>query len=140
MSFGIHVSAFENEGPFWIPVAAIRERFSTLLEETDGYGQGIWPLFFDEGPSAAELYITEDGPISGFGVDRPPDYLEFWKIIAGILRDLPCLLYWPNAKPVGIMGSLSLLPHIPKDFIHHMGIPLVSTDPERIRQYVRNNS
>jgi hypothetical protein len=38
------------------------------------------------------------------------------------------------------MGSIDLLRHLPKSFIEKMGIPLVSTDPERIRQYVWDNS
>ncbi len=57
-----------------------------------------------------------------------------------MLRDFPCLLMWPNKKPVGVMGSLGMLPHILEYFVLHMGIPWVSTDPERIRQYVRENS
>jgi hypothetical protein len=31
-------------------------------------------------------------------VGRPPDYQVFWDVIAGILRDLPCALYWSRTK------------------------------------------
>ena len=64
--------------------------------------------------------------------------IAFWKIIGGILRDHPCVLYWPGTSAV--MGSLDLLPHLPKVMVEKLGVPLVSIDPERIRQHVRENS
>lgn len=39
-----------------------------------------------------------------------------------------------------VMGSLKSLPHIHRWMIEKLGIPLVSTDPERIRQHVWDHS
>ncbi|MCC7049414.1 MAG: hypothetical protein IT562_22080 [Alphaproteobacteria bacterium] len=78
------------------------------------------------------------GAIKGFFARHPPEELEFWAIIASILRDYPCVLYWPGTSAV--MGSLDLLPHLPKIMVEKLGIPLVSTDPERIRQHVWDHS
>jgi hypothetical protein len=75
---------------------------------------------------------------NGFAVGRPHDDLEFWDIIGGILRDYPCVLYWPGTSAV--MGSLDLLPHLPKLMVEKLGIPLVSTDGKRIRQHVWDHS
>jgi hypothetical protein len=137
VGFCIYVGMFENESAYRVPTAAIRERFAGHIgSETNS----TWRLAFDEGPSLAEVTLVGEDRIDGFAIDRPPDYRVFWEIIAGILRDFPCLLYWPYRKPTGVIGSLAVLPHIPKEFIQAMGIPLVSTDPERIRQYVRENS
>jgi hypothetical protein len=137
MSFSIFVSAFENEDSFRFPLAELRRRFAKHIREDDGM---IWRIGFDEGPGGSDVYASDQEMISGFSVARPPDSLEFWEIIAGILRDLPCALYWPTTKQAAVMGSLDLLPHLPKDFIETMGIPFVSTDAERIRQYVWDNS
>ena len=137
MSFSIFVSAFENEDSYRFPLAVLRERFAKHTRRDDSSG---WRVGFDESPGESEIYIESGEMIAGFSVNRPSDSLEFWGIIAGILRDLPCALYWPTTKEAAVIGSLDLLPHLPKDFIETMGIPFVSTDPERIRQYVGENS
>ena len=138
MSFDICFGLFDHEERFQIPRSVLRARFEKHIESEEK--TGCWRLVFDEGPTFAELSSGKGDMIDGFVVRRPPDSLEFWEIAAGILRDLPCLLYWPNVPPLGIVGSLDVLQHIPKGFIEAMGIPFVSTDPERIRQYVWDNS
>lgn len=140
MSFDISFSFFDHEEKHRIPRAALRARFGKHIKNEES-GK-CWRLTFDEGPTFAEVSSGSSigDMIGGFVVRRPPEYLEFWKIVAGILRDFPCLLYWPNIPPLGIVGSLDMIQHIPKGFIEAMGIPLVSTDPERIRQYVWDNS
>lgn len=117
----------------------LRERFAKYTRRNDGTGWFIGG--FGDEPGESEIYIEDDETISGFSVDRPPDHLEFWQIIAGILRDLPCALYWPtNNETASVMGSLDLLQHLPKDFVETLGIPFVSIDAEQIRQYVRDHS
>ena len=147
MSFSIFVSAFENEDSYRFPLATLRQRFSKNIRREERlslpvrFGDSlIWRIGFDEGPGESDVYASDGETIDGFSVNRPPDYLEFWEIIAGILRDLPCALYWPTTKQAAVMGSLDLLRHLPKNFIEKMGIPFISTDPERIRQYVWDNS
>ena len=141
MSFDICISVFDNEDSYLLPVARIREAFEKHIGSD--YGDGLWRLVFDEGPSLAEVDISTDAMIDGeamvggFVVSRPPGYLAFWEIIAGLLRDLPCVLYWGGGA---VMGSLDMLQHLPKSFVEAAGIPLVSIDPERIRQHVRDNS
>ena len=137
MSFDIYITAFENEDTFEFPVTELRKRFAGHIRDD---ATVPWSIGFREGFGESEIYFEGGEMIHGFAVSRPPDSLEFWEIIAGILRDLPCALYWPTTTEIAVMGSLDLLPHLPKDFIRTMGVPLVSTDPERIRQYVRENS
>lgn len=135
MSFDIFISAFEAGDAHRFPAASLRERFGEHLGSKDEFH--FAPLMFEPGVRAGEVHFDDGDMINGFSVLRPPDYLEFWEIIAGILRDFPCLLYWGGGA---VMGSLDLLPHLPKDFVERLGIPWVSTDPERIRQYVWDNS
>ena len=91
---------------------------------------------FAEAPGRSRLSPTTFK--SGFSVDNPPDYPEFWHIVAGFLKDYPCVLYWPGGGTV--IGSLETLPHLPKGMVETLGVPWVSTDPARIRQYVGENS
>jgi|CXWL01.1.fsa_nt_gi hypothetical protein len=135
MSFSIYVGVFEAGEIHRFPVAELRERFGEYLGEKGKYN--FAPLMFEPGVRAGEVHFDDGEMIDGFSVLRPPDYQEFWEIIAGILRDFPCLLYWGHGA---VMGSLDLLPHLPKDFVERLGIPWVSIDPERIRQYVWDNS
>jgi hypothetical protein len=146
MSFDIFVSAFENEGPFHFPVAILHRAFAPYIlsersrEDREGARHKVWALAFADSPGSTDIYLDGGDMVFGFGIGNPPDVIEFWEVVAGLLRDLPCLLYWPNVKPVGIIGSLDVLPHIPSQYIEKIGIPLVSTDPERIRRYVWENS
>jgi hypothetical protein len=138
MSFDICFSMFDREEPLLIPRLKLLARFEDCLAGDDG--DGDYRLAFDEGRTMSELALGNNTMIDGFVVRQPPDYSVFWNIVAGILRDFPCLLYWPGTPPASIVGSMEMLQHIPKYFIEHMGIPWVSTDPERIRQYVWENS
>lgn len=134
MSFDIYVSAFDHESVKRFPVKLLRERFKDHIKSEE---QGCWQLTFPEGACSAELDAGRGDTTTGFAVGRPPDFLSFWQIIAGILRDLPCVLYWPGGGAV--IGSLDMLPHLPKQMIERLGIPRVSTDPEQIRSYVSNS-
>ncbi|MBL8704090.1 MAG: hypothetical protein JNM30_04565 [Rhodospirillales bacterium] len=138
MSFSIYVSAFHAEDSAWIPIDDIRERFSRFAISESG--TTMYLQFSSPALPATELGFEIDAGemIDGFFANHPPDEIEFWDIIAGILRDHPCLLYWPGTSAV--MGSLDLLPHIPKVFVEKLGIPFVSTDGETIRRYVGENS
>jgi len=138
MSFSIYIGAFDKEDSAWIPLAGIRDRFSKHVIHEDP--NMLYLQFGHISLPATELgfEVGTDGRIDGFFAHHPPEEMEFWAIIAGILRDYPCLLYWPGTSMV--MGSLDLLPHVPKWMIEALGIPLVSTDAERIRQHVWDHS
>jgi len=140
MSFAIFVTAFRDGEGASLPLSTIRERFEkhVLRREDDGKS---WHLAFgDESlpPAVLTYRVMGSDQIGGFAIERPHDDVEFWAIIAGILRDYPCVLYWPGTSAV--MGSLDLLSHLPKTMVEKLGIPLVSTDPERIRQHVWDHS
>lgn len=134
MSFDIYVSAFDNEAARHFPVKLLRDRFKDHIESEE---HGCWQLAFPEGACSAELDAGSGDTTTGFAVGRPPDFPSFWKIIAGILQDLPCVLYWPGGGAV--IGSLETLPHLPKQMIERLGIPRVSTDPDKIRRYVEES-
>lgn len=137
MSFSIYLTSFRDKSLFPIHAPEVIGRFSAHIRSIeDDYGW--WRLHFDEGPCLARLSMRETGTITGFSVLRPPDYLAFWDIIAGILKDFPCVLYWPGDHAV--MGSLTMLQHLPDDFVEIHGIPWISTDSETIRDYVDENS
>ncbi|MCC6471144.1 MAG: hypothetical protein IT563_22710 [Alphaproteobacteria bacterium] len=137
MSFDIFVTAFRDKDVLPIPTSDVIRRFSAHIKDVEK-DYGWWRLHFEEGPCLARLSVDEGETTNGFGVLRPPGYLTFWEIIAGVLKDLPCVLYWPGDRAV--MGSLELLPHLPDDLIEAFGIPLVCTDGAKIRQYVEENS
>jgi hypothetical protein len=134
VSFSIYFGAFEAGDARKIPVAMLREKFGGHFGKKDSFG--FVPLSFGGG-TAGEIHIDDGDFTDGFSVLMPPEDLEFWEIVAGILRDYPCLLYWGVGA---VMGSLELLPHLPAEFVKRLGIPFVSTDPERIRRYVGENS
>lgn len=138
MSFSIYISAFNDEDSAWISTQDIRARFEAYMIGEDQ--QSLYLQFSSPALPAAILGFEADARemIDGFYVNHPPEEIEFWDIVAGILRDHPCLLYWPGTTAV--MGSLDLLPHIPKAFVEKLGIPFVSTDGESIRRYVGKNS
>ncbi len=135
MSFSLYMNAFENEDSHRFPMAILRKRFARHIVVDDG---SVWRLRFDEDLGESEMYVDDTSMTDGFAVNKPPDSLGFWEIIAGLLQDLPCVLYWPGGGAV--MGKLDMLHHLPKSFVEKLGIPFVSTDPERIRQYVGENS
>lgn len=130
MSFSIYISAFDKEDSAWIPLAEMRDPFSKHVIHEDP--NMLYLQFGRISLPATELgfEVGADGVIDGFFVHHPPVEMEFGAIIAGLRRDDPCLLYWPGNSAV--MGSLDLLPYVPKWMIEALGIPLVSTDPERV--------
>ena len=135
MSFSIYVSAFKDAEPYFFPSAVLRERFSKHMGAKDEFN--FAPLSFDGNERAGEIHFEDGGTIDGFSVLRPPGNREFWEVIAGILRDLPCVIYWGGGA---VMGSLDMLNELPDAIVEKLGVPLVSTDAEQIRQYVRDNS
>ena len=135
MSFTIFVNRFRDEKPAYFSAKELRRRFGPAV---NGRARGASVLGFEEGKAWTTVDIPDGGVVDGFSIRNPVDYLEFWSIIAGFLKDLDCVLYWPGGGAV--IGSLDLLPHLPKDFVESMGIPWVSTDPKRIRQYVWDHS
>lgn len=138
MSFSIYVSAFDSEEAALMPMQDIRSRFADYI---DGEEAGMLFLQFDSPLTPATevgFRPNDSGMISAFFVRHPPEAEAFWEAIGGILRDYPCLLYWPGTTAV--MGSLDLLPHIPRAFIEKLGIPFVSRDGVQIRKYVWDHS
>lgn len=135
MSFEIYIDAFENEEPRRIPASEMAERFASVIGDEH---LGCWKLAFQEGPSYAEIAVPQEKMIQGFVVHHPPPYLEFWEIIAGFLKDLDCVLYWPGGGAV--IGRLEVLSELPKDMVETLGIPWVTIEPARIRDYVGDHS
>lgn len=135
MSFNIFVSRFRGGGSSTFPAEEIRKRFGPIIV---GERRGIWHLGFEEGGSWAEIHIPTEEFVEGFSVRRPAGYVAFWEIIAGFLKDLDCVLWWPGGGAV--MARLDVMSHLPDSFIESMGIPWVTTDPEQIRDYVRGRT
>lgn len=139
MSFDVFLQSHWNGGAYHFPTSVIRERFSKYIKQDGGKVLG---LEFDVGYSLSYLY-TDDGPLTdGFTVNRPTGNIELWRIIASFLRDFPCVLHWPapkGSRPI-IVGSLDTILHLPEIYIEGLGVPIVSTDPEFIRNYVGKNS
>ena len=138
MSFSVWMSMFKEQESFWFPLRELHNRFGhspTSQEDSE------FRLVIDERPtSTIIIYEAQGGRINGFAIQAPSAEPALWNIIAGFLRDLPCVLYWPSTTSCACMGSLTLLPHLPDDFIETCGIPFVSTDAETIRKFVGENS
>ncbi len=139
MSFDIWVTAFKDRYVTWIPIETMLERFVPHITEAK---DDWYPLRFGPGRGSGGLSLQprEDEYVCGLSVNRPPDDLEFWRIIAGILRDFPCVLYWPSTIRTACAGRPDLLPHLPKSFIESCGVPEVSTDAAYIRDWVGAHS
>jgi hypothetical protein len=90
-------------------------------------------LAFDDGPSRTTVFLDDDEITSLMIIQDAPDYLCFWSLIAGLLRDFPYELHWPMGM---IVGSADLIPHLPVNYIKTLGEPLVTTDPITIRDDV----
>lgn len=137
MSFDLWIDAFKDEEKFWFPTTAFLHRFDGHIIDKE---ERTFRLSFDGDPTLCRVsYYPRGDSVDGFSISRPTAHAELWEIIAGFLRDLPCVLYWPSTTHNSCMGSLDLLPHLPASFIEACGIPFVSTDPETIRRYVSDN-
>lgn len=135
MSFELYVSTFRDEEFFYFPAVHIRMHFSPIIV---GQRHGSWCLGFDEGRSFGEIPMA-DGPLEhGFSVRRPPDHPVFWTIIARFLVEFGAVLYWPGGGMV--VARANIVPHLPKSMVEGLGEPWITTDPERIRHYIRETS
>ncbi|MBL8703262.1 MAG: hypothetical protein JNM30_00380 [Rhodospirillales bacterium] len=139
MSFSVWMSAFKDQDSFWFPIDELHRRFDhspTKKEEVGSF------RIVSEGQETGSTVVCrpQGDKISGFAIQRPSGDPMLWRVVAGFLRDLPCVLYWPSTTNRACMGSLDLLPHLPDDFIEACGIPFVSTDSEAIRKFVGENS
>ncbi len=139
MSFDIWITAFQDRNVAWIPIESILERFVPHITEA---ADDWYPLRFGSGQAfgSLSLHPRDDGYVPGLSINRPPDDLAFWRIVAGILRDFPCVLYWPSTIRTSCMGKAELLRHLPEDFIESCGLPVVSTDGAHIRDWVSSHS
>jgi len=138
MSFDIWISAFQNEEQTWFPTKELLRRFDgyTTDETKDEFRFQVG----GDRTLCKVWYEDKNGMVDGFAISRPTGHPELWAIVAGFLRDLPCVLYWPSTTHRAAMGSLDLLPHLPASFVEACGIPFVSTDAETIRKFVGANS
>jgi hypothetical protein len=138
MSFDIFIQSHRDGDVYWIPSSEMHRRFAGHIEREE---PGFWSLTFNNGQEHGEVF-TDAGDLSnGFMVARPPHSLQFWEIIAGILRDFPCVLFWPPPKGTcPIVGRLDTISHLPAGMVEDLGVPIVSTDPAYIRSYVGKNS
>jgi len=70
-----------------VPLLEIHARFAPFVISKDRRGRA--KLAFEEGPSRT-IVLLDDDPISSIIFIRDaPEYLSFWRIIAGLLRDFP---------------------------------------------------
>ncbi len=138
MSFDIFVHAYRNGENFRFPAVELRRRFAPYIV---GEEPGFWSLEFPDGEGHGEVFTDKGDLTGGFMVARPAHALAFWEIVAGLLRDCPCVLYWPMPKDSRpIVGDPKVIPHLPAPMVEGLGVPIVSTDAEFIRSYVGDHS
>jgi|JI10StandDraft_1071094.scaffolds.fasta_scaffold742789_2 hypothetical protein len=139
VNFDIWITVFRDGNVAWVPMESILERFVPYVSQAE---DDWYPLRFGQQQASGglSLHPRDDCCVPGLSIERPPEDLAFWQIIAGILRDFPCVLYWPSTIKTFCMGKAELLPHLPKDFIESCGIPVVSTDAAYIRDWIGAHS
>ncbi|HTZ77335.1 MAG TPA: hypothetical protein VMC10_05490 [Stellaceae bacterium] len=130
MSFDVFLSCFQNGEPATFRRALLERAFGSII--TDRSNPEQWVL---EGGST--LYLDEGDEISGFSVNRPPDYDEFWQAIMETLRQTSSVFYWPGGGCV--VANIEVAKHMPEDFIEGLGEPTVVTDPSEILELIENS-
>lgn len=125
------LQAFRNGKDTQVPHLEVHSRFAPFLVAKDRRGRA--KLAFEEGPSRT-VVLLDDNPISSLIIIQDaPEYLSFWRVIAGLLRDFPYELHWPIGM---IVGSADLIRHLPVNYVKVLGEPLITTDEVAIRDDV----
>ncbi len=125
------LQAFKNGKDTQVPHLEVHSRFAPFLVSKDRRGRA--KLAFEEGPSRTGVLLDDDPISSLIIIQDAPEYLSFWRVIAGLLRDYPYALHWPMGL---VVGSARLIPHLPANYVKVLGEPLVTTDPPMIRDEV----
>ncbi len=129
MSFDVWLTCFQNGEPATFPRALLERAFAAIADRND---PERWIL---EGGST--LSLDEGTEISGFAVNRPPEYDEFWEAIMEVLRQTPSVFYWPGGGCV--VADPAVAKHMPDSFIDGLGTPTVTTDPLAILDLIQNS-
>lgn len=129
MSFDVCVTCFQNGEPATFPRALLERVFASIADRSD---PELWIL-----KGGSTLFVDEGAEISGFSVNRPPEYDEFWNAIMDVLRQTPSVFYWPGGGCV--IANSAVAKHLPADLIEALGTPTVTTDPSEIPDLIRRS-
>lgn len=127
MSFDIGLACFQNGEPATFPRTLLERAFDLIADRSD---PRRWVL---KG-GGSTLYMGEGAEITGFAVNRPPEYEEFWKAVMDVLRQTPSVLYWPGGGCV--VANPAVTKHLPDYLIEAKGKPEVTTDPLEILEII----
>lgn len=112
------------------PLAVVEETLGPYAKSRSKNG---WQLHFPDG-GVCDLYFNPAPQTDGFMVSRPSGNPELWKGLIEILKRTTSVLFWPGGVPV--VADISVIPHLPKDFIEALGEPVVTTDSDKIRALI----
>ena len=126
MSFDVGLTCFQNGEPATFPRSLLERVFSSI---TDRSNPDEWIL-----DGGSTLYMGGGHEITGFAVNRPPEYEEFWQAIMEILRETPSVFYWPGGGCV--VANADVAKHMSAEFIEGLGEPKVVTDPMEILEMI----
>jgi len=130
MSFDVFLSCFQAGEPATFPRALLEQAFGPIIADRSNPEQ--WVL---EGGSV--LYVDDGDEVSGFLVNRPPGYDEFYEGIMEILQQTSSVFYWPGGGCV--VANADVAKHMPEAFIEGLGEPTVVTDPSEIPELIENS-
>jgi hypothetical protein len=139
MGFELHIFAFKDGGPAWLPIQRVREAFGAHVSDTDS-PQYAWQLCYDEPHQNGVMLMehpTDAGLLQGFIVDRPGADPRMWDTLASILASGPFALIFASGHPP-LISNLEVVPHLPPDMIQSMGQPKLVRSGQEIVDEIRS--
>lgn len=130
----LFLQALRNRANLRLPDGVLCARFAPFVVNRNR--AGLSKLAFGKAPGSTVMRGDDEADriYSSLGFTNEPEHLQFWEVIAGLLKDFPVLLHWPMGS---VAGNKALVRHIPRTYIECFGKPLITTDPETIRAEVR---
>jgi len=138
MSFEVHILAFNDGGPAWLPIQRIRDAFAPHVAEGPPY---TWRLCYD-GPNVNGVTVMrhpiDPSLLQGFSVDRPGADPRMWDTLASILASGPFALVFASGHPP-LIGNSEVIRHLPPDLIQSMGQPRLVRSGQDILLEIRTS-
>jgi len=129
MSFDVGLMCYQNGEPATFSRALLERAFDSIADRSN---PGDWIL-----RNGGTLYVKEGDEITGFAVNRPPEFEAFWQAIMEILQQTSSVFYWPGGGCV--VANAEVAKHLPNYLTDALGAPVVTTDPLEILELIRNS-
>lgn len=127
MSFDIWLVCLDRGEVALFPRKLVEDACAPFI---DSRSEGSWNLV----DSLADIWISDEPDIGGFGVSRPPadEKHPFWKALLDIMQQTQTVLHWPTVGPLphAVVADESVIAHMPADMLRIVGRPNIVRKPD----------